>query len=169
MFSSANNYIFNHLELLFNKLSAAEYTTSISELEGSTVGQHVRHVLEFYGCLLTGYEMGLFSYDKRARDLRLENDIDFARQTLRELELKMTDLPGNKVLAMEAELGMMTQQVNTTFDREVLYLAEHAVHHLAIIKTGLRCRFPEVSLPADFGVARSTQRYRETAVPVEAL
>ncbi len=167
MFSSANNYVFNHLELLFNKLSTVEYTASIPELEGSTIGQHVRHILEFYGCLYTGYELGLFSYDKRARDLRLENDINFASLTLRELERKMTELPGNKVLAMEAELGMMTQMVNTTFDREVLYLAEHSVHHLAIIKTGLRCKFPHIALPPDFGVARSTQRYRESVMPVE--
>ena len=46
--------------------------------------------------------------------------------------------------------------------RELIYNIEHAVHHMAIIKIGVREVAPYVTLPHDFGIAASTLRFNHT-------
>ena len=38
---------------------------------------------------------------------------------------------------------------------------EHAVHHMALVKIGLRDVAPRVTLPAGFGIVVSTLRHQE--------
>ena len=52
--------------------------------------------------------------------------------------------------------------VETNYFRELIYNIEHAVHHMAIIKIGIRDVAPYVSLPSDFGIAISTIRHQES-------
>ncbi|TAG65626.1 MAG: DinB family protein, partial [Runella slithyformis] len=50
----------------------------------------------------------------------------------------------------------------TTLSRELVYIAEHAIHHLAILKIALRAHFPDIALPVHFGVAYSTVQYQNS-------
>jgi hypothetical protein len=43
-----------------------------------------------------------------------------------------------------------------------VYNVEHAIHHMALIKVGLKEVCPAVKIPADFGVAVSTVKYLNT-------
>lgn len=54
--------------------------------------------------------------------------------------------------------------VETNFLRELTYNIEHAVHHMAIMKIGIREVAPLIVIPKSFGVAVSTLRYREETV-----
>ncbi|HOX82724.1 MAG TPA: hypothetical protein PLS08_06825, partial [Chryseolinea sp.] len=56
--------------------------------------------------------------------------------------------------------------INTTSTRELVYNIEHAVHHMAIIKIGIREVAHYVTLPPDFGIAASTLRHKEKTVAV---
>ena len=51
--------------------------------------------------------------------------------------------------------------IETNYYRELIYNIEHAVHHMAIMKIGIHEVAPYISLPADFGVAASTIRYKK--------
>jgi hypothetical protein len=51
--------------------------------------------------------------------------------------------------------------IDTTFFRELAYNIEHAVHHMAIVKIGVREVAPYITLDKDFGVAASTIRHKE--------
>jgi hypothetical protein len=53
-----------------------------------------------------------------------------------------------------------TQSMETSVFRELTYNIEHAVHHMAMIKIGLRDVAPYVVLPPDFGIAMSTLRHK---------
>ena len=55
-------------------MSDAVYATPLNVLSDSSIGQHVRHVLEFYLCLLHAQDSGIFNYDARQRDLELQTD-----------------------------------------------------------------------------------------------
>ena len=48
----------------------------------------------------------------------------------------------------------------TSFDRELLYCLDHAIHHQALIKIGLKELQIADLVGDDFGVAYSTLRYR---------
>jgi hypothetical protein len=54
--------------------------------------------------------------------------------------------------------------IDTNSTRELVYNIEHAVHHMAIMKIGIREIASYVKLPSDFGVAASTVRYKETVI-----
>jgi hypothetical protein len=54
--------------------------------------------------------------------------------------------------------------MDTNYFRELTYNIEHAVHHMAIIKIGIREVANYVTLPADFGIAASTIRYKEASM-----
>jgi hypothetical protein len=51
--------------------------------------------------------------------------------------------------------------IETNYFRELTYNIEHAVHHMAIMKIGIREVAGQVVIPTSFGVATSTIRYRE--------
>ena len=46
-------------------VEAEHYTKPSEILSKATIGQHVRHSIEMYQCLLLGYETGLIDYGKR--------------------------------------------------------------------------------------------------------
>jgi uncharacterized damage-inducible protein DinB len=52
-------------------------------------------------------------------------------------------------------------KVTTTFQRELTYLIEHSIHHLAIISIALRDSFATIEVPKYFGVAFSTIIHQE--------
>jgi hypothetical protein len=46
-------------------------------LSSATIGEHTRHVIEMFQCLLNNYESGVVNYDERARDIVLQTDTNF--------------------------------------------------------------------------------------------
>ena len=130
-------------------------------LSGATIGQHSRHVIELAQCLVKGYDDALVNYDDRKRDVRLETNKDFAIDTIQELipllnkEDKPLMVEGNFDIEVQA-----TIQITSTYHRELAYNIEHAVHHMALIKVGLKELNVEL-LNENFGVAYATVQYRK--------
>jgi hypothetical protein len=78
--------------------------------------------------------------------------------------------PSNKTLKLEAAYDLNKEEfitIETNFLRELVYNIEHAVHHMAIIKIGVREVAPQIVLPHDFGIAASTIRYQEAAATAQ--
>ena len=50
--------------------------------------------------------------------------------------------------------------IQSSFYRELAYNIEHAIHHMALIKIGVRALRETIKLPDYFGVASSTVRYQ---------
>jgi hypothetical protein len=57
-----------------------------------------------------------------------------------------------------------TEVLETTAKRELVYNIEHAVHHMALMKIGIKEVASYVDLKKGFGVAASTIRYQDTKV-----
>ncbi len=55
------------IKSLFRQLSHNLYTAPKEILSGATIGQHFRHILDFYICLEKGVDIGTVSYDERER------------------------------------------------------------------------------------------------------
>ena len=54
-----------------------------------------------------------------------------------------------------------TLEIETNYERELLYNLEHSIHHQALIKVAL-LQLQSVEIPENFGVAQSTIVYRES-------
>jgi len=159
-----NQAVLLQLSDLLSAISTTAYTTPLALLHGSSVGQHVRHTIAFYQCLMQQSKQGFVDYDTRERNFLVETDAGFAKQIATYLLEEIEQLEGNQKLFLRVSFGQDEgQEIQTTLARELVYLAQHAIHHFTIIKIALSFDFPEVQLPADFGVAYSTLKYRKMA------
>lgn len=156
--------ILTQLTDLVNQISEEDFTRPIASLGDSTIGQHLRHTLEFFICLQQGTEQGVINYDKRAHDKLIESDKFIALATLSRTSEFISRPHSDKVLKLEAGYDLDREDfvtIETNFLRELVYNIEHAVHHMAIMKIGVREIAPSIKLPHDFGIAASTIRYQE--------
>jgi hypothetical protein len=157
-------HILSQLKEVVHQISEQDFTKQIESLGYSTIGQHLRHTLEFFICLEQGFEKGLVNYDKRAHDKLIESDKFIALSVLDKINDFIQSQPADKPLKLEAGYDLEKEEfvtIETNFLRELVYNIEHAVHHMAIMKIGIRDLAPQVQLPHDFGIAASTIRYQE--------
>lgn len=148
---------------LLNNIRAEKYTEKPEVLSGASIGQHIRHILEFYLLLVSGSFSGTICYDKRKRDLRIEEDSDFAVQTIDRLLSGIDTLDENHPVDLEADYstgGKSQNLIKSSVGRELAYCIEHSIHHQALIKAGLIALGLKELTDEQFGVAYSTIRYR---------
>lgn len=159
-------HILSQLTDLVAQINEDDFVKPSDQLSHSTIGQHLRHTLEFFICFESGYQQGIVNYDKRAHDKQIERDKYIALAAIGRIEAFVKSFE-EKELKLEVGYDLSQEEfvtINTTAMRELVYNIEHAVHHMAIIKIGVREVAPYVILPKDFGVAASTIRYHEAAV-----
>ena len=157
----AVNTIFVQLAETLQQLSQQEYAQPCSTLSNNTIGQHVRHIIELFQCLEKGYEHGVVNYEKRKRDIMIETDKELAGRLLLDIHASLNR--ENKVLSLEASYDEHSSEsllIDTNYFREIAYNLEHTIHHMALIRVGIR-EVSVISLPENFGVASSTVKYRQ--------
>jgi hypothetical protein len=162
--SQACSAILTQLSNLVGQLSDAHFTKPLSTLSGSSVGQHLRHTLEFFICLEKGYDSNVVNYDNRLHDKLIETDRFVALNTLERIQEFVASQKVNIPLMLQVGYNphnAETVAVPTNYFRELTYNIEHAVHHMAIIKIAVKEVAPDILLPKDFGVAVSTMRYQQ--------
>ena len=151
---------------LVGQLNNEQYTQSMSVLTDNSVGKHIRHIVVFYQCLLNGISAGQIDYDKRERNLLLETDRNYAQDAIRKIT-NVTAIIRDNPLTLDMACGDGICTVNTSTFRELAYNIEHVIHHLAIIKIGIKTHYPEVSLPENLGVAYPTIKYQQQQAAIK--
>jgi len=162
--TQAGKTILNQLTNVVEQISEEDFRKPSEALSRSTIGQHLRHTLEFFICLEQGHELGVVNYDKRIHNKAMENDKHIALHTIGQIKDFVTNNPQDKLLKLEVGYEQDSEEcvsIDTNYLRELTYNVEHAVHHMAIMKIGIREVAGYVKLPSDFGVAVSTVRYKE--------
>jgi lipoprotein signal peptidase len=163
MLTSIASDTFIQLKYIIDQLSKEQFSKKLELLNNSSIGQHVRHVLEFYICLSQGIKTGYVNYDNRVRNLSLESDPNYAMVILDELSAVFCcDEIEDTVLTNSIEYKGVIIEANSSVSRELIYLIEHSIHHYAIIGIALRSHFIHVSLPHNFGIAYSTAKHKES-------
>jgi hypothetical protein len=156
--------LFTQIESALHLIANEQYGIKNSLMGNATIGQHVRHIVELYQEMITGYKTGEINYENRQRNFLIETDKTFAIQQMQHLLLQMNQ--DNKKVLLTAGYTLDDNNcitVETNFAREMIYNIEHTVHHQALIKIAFKSAF-DIDLPVEFGVAASTLKYRKACV-----
>ncbi|HJH30716.1 MAG TPA: hypothetical protein C5S50_00640 [Methanosarcinaceae archaeon] len=151
------------IKSLIFQLSNKQYTHQAKLLSEATIGQHVRHILEFYQSVFSGLDTKIINYDNRERNLMIGTDKGFAIETIDFICTRLAFDISDELLVLEGNFSDNEAneiQIKTTLFRELAYCLEHSIHHQALIKVGL-IELNKLSLIDDtFGLAPATIRYR---------
>ena len=153
--------VFRQLSRSLDLLEQEQYVYRCAGLSGNTIGQHVRHIIEMFQCLETGYNIGEIDYEKRKRSQQIETDKRVAMDLLQEIVWQINK--ENKALHLLTYYGDDSDQagkIETNYYREIAYNLEHTIHHMALIRVGLR-ELGDITLEDSYGVAPSTLKYRK--------
>ncbi len=157
--------ILDQLCVAIAKLTQDQYAKSI-KVEVSSIGGHVRHVIEFYQALFTALRSpvgGELCYDKRQRTLLLETSKDAALQELSTIQADILAMPNKDfdiTMSSIVEPNAPMIKMRTTLQRELFYLLDHTVHHMALIK--MLAEQYGVLVSKNFGLAQSTQAHENS-------
>ena len=129
--------------------------------QGSNAGKHIRHVLDHLLTFIPSIESGVLDYNRRNRESTVETDWKAAQAQLDDILKTLETLPiSEQPLKVISEIDFCEesdQHFTSNVPREVLYLVNHTVHHVAYIK--LLAANHDIILPEHIGVAPATATY----------
>jgi hypothetical protein len=152
---------------LVNNMKEEDFVNKLEILSRSSIGQHLRHILELYQCLLDGTVTNEVNYDNRKRNLKLESDPAFALRTIEEISEKIFNLDSDRCLSLVGSFSASTEKkltIQTSIYRELAYNLEHSIHHQALIKIGLSALQLSHLVDEDFGVAPATIKFKNSQI-----
>jgi hypothetical protein len=148
----------SELAFVLQELNANKYNEPCLLLSKGTIGQHCRHIIEFFNCMLDGYEIGEISYDNRKRYYNLESDVKLAVLSIAQIIIEI--YKADKKLLSSYLIDEKDILVETSYNRELAFNLEHCIHHQAFIRIAIE-NLTDMKLPQNFGVSPSTVYYRE--------
>ncbi len=156
--------LINQIIETLKQLDDEQYSQKLTIFGGATLGQHFRHIFDFYHCLQSGILNGTVNYSKRKRNPQIENHTAEAIRQFSATKQLVTHMSLFDQLAVipdfSPQLGNHSLSFSSSVGRELMYAYDHAIHHLAIIKIGVKSQFPGLEIDPDLGIAPSTIRYR---------
>ena len=152
------------IKVFLTGISQELYIRQEPVLNGSTIGQHFRHILEFYICLIKGVAKGVVCYDERERNELIETKINYAVNIIDEIARFLYSIEKNKSIVLRSNYSSFPgdyEEIPSSLHRELAYALDHTIHHLALVRIGLQVE--NIIVDDSFGVAPSTIRHRQLA------
>ena len=147
---------------LTSALSSELYKKKFKYLSEATIGQHVRHILEFYIEFENGLTSKFINYDKRKRNLNLETNLSYCAKEIARIIEFINTINKDEACAVAVNYSDASEDIllKSSIYRELAFLVEHTVHHMAIFKPALIIE--NLSISDTFGLAASTKKHRNT-------
>ena len=101
IFQKSNEALHDLINVLQQLPGQKLYAAPCEALSNATIGQHTRHIIELYQCLIAGYGAGEINYDDRKRNTLYENDTAAAIVVIKEIQNELTQ--PDKSISQEAQ------------------------------------------------------------------
>ncbi|KAJ2063532.1 hypothetical protein GGI17_001607 [Coemansia sp. S146] len=156
------------LSKTISALTDAKYTSESHALPGSTIGKHVRHILDHFSLLFSALAIDphpTVSYSRRERNSFAQDSvaggvasIEAMAQTARDLRNQANARPTDPITISDTMPGGNDEQFVSTLGRELWFCTHHMIHHNAIIASLMH----EFGLhpPTQFAYAPSTIKHK---------
>ena len=145
---------------LLECISDEEYSNTSIAPYYSSIGGHMRHILDVFDCIFDGLESDSINLINRKRNTLAENYTDYGisyfNSTLKRLKLlESTDF--NRIIMVTDDLGLGIISANYTVSGILIQAHSHAIHHFASV--GYVISQLGIQLPDDdFGFNPTTPR-----------
>jgi hypothetical protein len=149
---------------LLQCISDADYSNTSIAPYYSSIGGHMRHILDVFDCIFDGLESNSINLINRKRNELAENytthGIDYFNATIEKLKcLNPTDF--NKTVMVTDDLGLGVVSANYTLIAILIQAHSHAIHHFASV--GYVIFQLGIQLPdEDFGFNPTTPKLNKT-------
>ncbi len=120
---------------LLSKLSNEELCNDNIPPYHSSIGSHIRHILDFYKCIFNGIENGIVDLTNRERNLSVEKDCNCAVDYLDSIlyKLENADFQTDTTIDVIDDLGNGNLKISYTIGSLFAQANSHTIHHYAII------------------------------------
>lgn len=126
----------NKSKLLLQNLTDDELSNSSVSPYYSCIGSHIRHILDFYDCILNGIKTNSIDLINRKRDERMHIDCDFAVYNVERVvnDIKqLADMDMSGLYLVNDDLGLGDVSIEYTLGAVLAQANSHAIHHYALI------------------------------------
>tara|TARA_R110001583_G_scaffold145635_2_gene297619 strand:+ start:54603 stop:55097 length:495 start_codon:yes stop_codon:yes gene_type:complete len=164
MIEAIEKNLFRGIKLL-KLISDSEYSNSSIAPYYSSIGGHMRHILDVFDCIFDGLVTSEINLINRKRNELAEqytkNGIEYFEDTLANLQnLKTEDF--NRIVKVTDDLGLGVISANYTLGAILIQAHSHAIHHFASV--GYVISQLGIELPDnDFGFNPTTPRNKVTS------
>ncbi|MCK4562509.1 MAG: DinB family protein [Flavobacteriaceae bacterium] len=145
---------------LLNAIDDNQYNDSSVAPYYSSIGIHMRHILDVFDCIFDGLEAKKVDLSARKRNELAEKKVSFGLVYFDEVITKLDTLKSENldvVVEVKDDLGLGVVTANYTLASALIQAHSHAIHHFASI--GYVISQLGINLPdADFGYNPTTPR-----------
>lgn len=124
----------------------------------SSIGQHIRHIINFFESVNQGIEQNSINYDNRHRSVDIENNTNLAKQAMNNQTILLLQKIDEQDLSNTVEVKENSHTAESTIARELISLQSHTIHHLAIIKPLIKSM--NIVISESIGISASTIIYK---------
>lgn len=145
---------------MLNSVSDQEYANNSTAPYYSSIGIHMRHILDVFQCIFDGIEKGQIDLSARQRNELAETKVTVGLEYFEHIislleKVRETDL--NRLVEVKDDLGLGMISANYTIAAALIQAHSHAIHHFASI--GYIISQMGINLPdGDFGYNPTTPR-----------
>ena len=145
---------------LLNAIDDKQYGDNSIAPYHSSIGIHMRHILDVFDCIFSGLESRKVDLSARKRNELAETKVDFGLMYFEEIIEKLEKLESENldiVVEVKDDLGLGVVTANYTLASALIQAHSHAIHHFASI--GYVISQLGINLPdSDFGYNPTTPR-----------
>ena len=145
---------------LLGDINLGEYQKKLPPHFPSSIGSHMRHIVDHFLALMNGVSLGLVDYNVRHRHNDVEQFPNAAIESFEQISLWLDSLQDeslDQVLKVSTEIDVSRTHSTTcqsTLERELVFASSHAIHHYALIR--IICSMQNKNVPEFFGYAPAT-------------
>ncbi len=145
---------------LLNSIDESQYIDNSIAPYYSSIGIHMRHILDVFDCIFEGMESKRVDLAARKRNELAESKVTIGLAYFDEIIDKLDSLKNknlNELVEVKDDLGLGVVTVNYTMASALIQAHSHAIHHFASI--GYIISQLGIELPdEDFGYNATTPR-----------
>lgn len=123
-------------ESLLNRISTSIYTNKNVGPYYSSIGEHLRHILDVFDCIFDGLSSGKVDLTARKRNGQVETEIKAGLEYLESTIIQLQDMAAlapDLMVEVSDDLGLGMVVTPYTLAGAMCQAHSHAIHHFACI------------------------------------